>query len=518
MSRWTSVGAALGRSAKDLRADESVHLWLAIAGITISALLALSAIFWREAFGAYRVWVESPTFNHCFLILPISLYMMWSRRRSLLEAPIAAEPLAAIPLAFLSFAWLIASILAILEAQQFVVMTMLQAVLLGLVGMPAYRRFLAPFLYLYFLVPSGAFLVPILQNFTAHFAVLGLELIGVPVFSNGAVIEIPAGTFAVAEACAGLRFLVATIAFGVFFACETYRSVWRRLIFIALCIVVPIIANGLRVFGLLVAAEWIGDATAALADHVIYGWGFFSVVLLILVFIGRSFSDLYGDEDSEPASQPRSALKAGPIAIAALLFAVAASFFPVVAIFLDRSAAIQPPAVPALSAPWKRVSDDSHWLPVVVGATRTSQDAYSDGDRTVYRFVALYVPQGRTNNLIRSDNRVAEESTWKYNSGATGTLELGGVGFPVNITVIDSGARRLTVWSFYVVDGQIVSNLWKVKWLQLRNYLSGNTCPSAFVAFATGNTEGVIPNDLAARYLAAMQPFLGSFCKEHARK
>jgi exosortase len=77
------------------------------------------------------------------------------------------------------------------------------------------------------LVPSGAFLVPALQAFTAHFAVAGLHILSIPVYSTGALIEIPAGTFAVAEACAGLRFLIAAVAFGVFFAILTLGSVHR---------------------------------------------------------------------------------------------------------------------------------------------------------------------------------------------------------------------------------------------------------------------------------------------------
>src|SRR6202035_267630 len=110
------------------------------------------------------------------------------------------------------------------------------AILLSTLGLNAYRRLLAPLLYLYFLVPTGEFLVPILQDFTASAAVHGLTLVGVPVFSDGVLIEVSAGRFVVAEECAGLRFLIASVAFGVFFAVITYQSHWRRIAFIALSI------------------------------------------------------------------------------------------------------------------------------------------------------------------------------------------------------------------------------------------------------------------------------------------
>ncbi len=173
--------------------------------------------------------------------------MMWTRRDgvALFRTGRPSGPRFS-PAAVVSLA--ATSVASVLEAQQFVVVAILQVMLVAIIGLAGLPALLAAFLYLFFLVPSGAEFVPALQQVTAHFAVIALKLIGVPVFSNGAVIEVPAGTFAVAEACAGLRFLVATIAFGVFYAAQIYRGI-TSLVFIGLCIVVPIIANGMRVFG-----------------------------------------------------------------------------------------------------------------------------------------------------------------------------------------------------------------------------------------------------------------------------
>src|SRR4029077_461187 len=113
-------------------------------------------------------------------------------------------------------------------------------------------------------------------------------------------IDVPAGKFVVAEACAGLRFLIASVAFGVFFAVITYRSRWRRIAFIGLSVVVPIIANGARAFGIIYAAEIVGSPAAVMADHVIYGWGFFSAILVLLTLLGRSFADRHQASDRYP--------------------------------------------------------------------------------------------------------------------------------------------------------------------------------------------------------------------------
>ena len=178
-----------------------------------------------------------------------------------------------------------------MEARQFMAMILAQILFLSVLGPRTWRQSSTPLLYLFFLIPSGGFLTPALQSFTAQFIKVGLDLFGIVNFADNMVIQIPEGTFYVAEACAGLRFLVASLAFGVLYSCVMYRSIKPRLIFIALSIIVPIIANGLRALGIVLAAHVIGSADAAAADHVLYGWLFFSIVTLLLILIGALFRD-----------------------------------------------------------------------------------------------------------------------------------------------------------------------------------------------------------------------------------
>src|SRR4051812_35296592 len=299
--------------------------------------------------------------------------MIWERRASL--APLSPAPdfraLYVIPL--LSLAWFGASAIGILEAQQLIVMTIIQAMLFGVLGWPVYRRLMAPLLYLYFLVPSGEFLVPALQNFTAGFAVLGLQLLGIPVYSDGILIDVPAGSFAVAEACAGLRFLIAAVAFGVFYATEIYESRIRRAIFIALSIVVPVIANGFRALGLIVAAQAFGSAAAVEADHITYGWIFFSIVLVALIFIGRTFADRNEPRSkTPPANRERLSAYAPSLAFAAVaLFVSLAAIGPGIAAVLDapRASAALPTVAPGVRPPWTRLAvQRQDWMPTIVQA------------------------------------------------------------------------------------------------------------------------------------------------------
>src|SRR5271166_898065 len=59
-------------------------------------------------------------------------------------------------------------------------------------------------------------------------------------------------------------------------------------------VVVPIVANGLRALGIIVLAHLEGSAAAVEADHILYGWVFFTLVIMILIAIGMAFADKPG--------------------------------------------------------------------------------------------------------------------------------------------------------------------------------------------------------------------------------
>jgi exosortase A len=268
------------------------EIWRGLRGSAIAlgiGLLLLGGVFYQEVAIAVRIWESSTAYNHCFLIIPIVIYLIWDRRDTL--AGISAVPvpwvmLAAIPVAI---GWLVAERLGIMEGRQLMVVSFAQVMFLAVLGWRLWWALLGPLLYLYFLVPFGEFLTPKLQDITAVFIRHGVVVLNIPAYVDGYTIEIPEGTFYVAEACAGLRFLIASIAFGVLYALLVYRSPIRRGAFILISIVVPIIANGFRALGIVALGHYLGSADAAAADHVLYGWLFFSIVILLLIAIGMPF-------------------------------------------------------------------------------------------------------------------------------------------------------------------------------------------------------------------------------------
>ena len=284
----------------------------ALASARPSGVLVLGGLFRAEAAAAVGVWLSSTAFGHCFLVGPIVAVAGLGTPRCAAPAwcrvPAPALAVLALPLAV---GWLAAERLGIMEGRQLRALFLVWLLIVAVLGLAIGRAMAVPIAYSLFLVPFGAFLVPALQDFTARFIDVGLGLLDIPHFVTATIIEIPEGKFRVAEACAGLRFLIAAIAFGALYACVIYRSAWRRAAFIAVCVVVPVLANGVRALGIVVLGHVRGSAEAGAVDHVVYGWLFFSIVILLLLLLGLPFrQDLERDAAGTPAAFGRAAAPA----------------------------------------------------------------------------------------------------------------------------------------------------------------------------------------------------------------
>jgi exosortase len=257
-----------------------------------------------------------------------------------------------------------------MEGRQLIAISMVQVLFLAMLGWRLWLAMMGPLLYLYFLVPFGDFLTPKLQDVTTWFIRYGVDILGIPAYIDGYIIEIPEGSFFVAEACAGLRFLIASIAFGALYALLMYRSPVRRILFMLASVIVPVIANGFRALGIVSLGHVLGSAEAAAADHVLYGWIFFSIVILILIALGLPFR-----EDGQPDAENKSPMTPDPRAarqglVTGLAVAVLAALAPVFVLGLDAASAMSDVSLKPLDLAPSCVADGAPTMPVVGASGR----------------------------------------------------------------------------------------------------------------------------------------------------
>ncbi|MDB5407807.1 MAG: exosortase [Rhodospirillales bacterium] len=475
--------------------------WRATAGALAIIGCGLIAGYWQAAAGAVRVWYASPSYNHGFLVLPIVLYLVWERRELLRGTTPMPAPYALLLMVPAAAAWLLFDRMALLEGQQLALFCSLQAVLLALLGFRIYGILALPFLYLFFLIPTGQFLVPYLQDFTAHFIVHGLQLTGIPVYSDGIFISIPNGMFEVAEACAGLRFLTATLAFGVLFADFAYESLRKKFTFLALCVITPIIANGLRAYGIVIIAYFSDNEFATGVDHLLYGWIFFSIVTVGLAGLGLTFRDA-----GKTAPHPSVAESSGParrrsIAVVALIALTLLAMPRVYAAYVEARAARLTGTellLPIVTAPWQRAGEASAtWRPELVGLHRHAAGTFRLADADVDLFIGYYNRQTQAGKLISSSNHLVDPAAWTSASWSSTPVTIGGETIEARLTRIVLLGRKRLVLSWYWVDGRFESRTLAAKLLQAKAELMDDKPAAAAIAIATDAPDGSIAPALA---------------------
>ena len=115
---------------------------------------------------------------------------------------------------------------------------------------------------------------------------------GVPAVIDGVFIDTPAGLFEVAEACSGVKFLIAMVALAVLVGWTWVHQLEApRAGSCAAAALVSVLANGVRAWGTIFVAQWVGAERAGGFDHIVYGWIFFALVIALVLGAAWRFFD-----------------------------------------------------------------------------------------------------------------------------------------------------------------------------------------------------------------------------------
>jgi len=461
-----------------------------------SMAAATIVVLWPSVLSITRVWLNSDTYQHGLVILPLALYLAWTRRAELARVTPRPSFWGVVWLAGAVTTWLLAGTVDVELGQHFALVAMLPGLVLALLGPRVAWILIFPLGYLFFAVPFGNFIIPSLQDFTAWFAVALLRLSGLPVFQDGYYISIPAGDFVVGEVCSGVRYLIASLALGLLYAYISYRSIWRRLAFVALAIAVPIIANGLRAYGIIMIAHWTNMRHAVGVDHLIYGWLFFGLVMVLLFWLGSVWSEKTPDaEGSTNSRAPVLATEAGghkssssaPVSRVHLV-AVLATLCLILAaprageLWLShraqRIAVETVPELPAALPGWEgpqRAS--SAWRPQYHGADTEVTGVYSKADRgdTVELHLFHYLNRGEGTELISYRNRIQDGRIWRRSSEMERQIRRGGGDtLTVHETVLSGPRGPRLVWHWYQVGGHATAREVVIRLREAQALLDGD--------------------------------------------
>ncbi len=458
-------------SVKD-RAGQS--LWAYHLRALAIAWAILLMYFWRDASDIIAIWWDSSTFNHCLLIVPILGWLIYLRKDLVQQiAPVFWWP-ACLYVGIGALGWMLGDAAGVAIARQAGLMIMLQGTVAVILGPNATRGLLFPLFYMFFLVPFGEEFVPLLQTVTAKMSMILLGLSGIPAHIDGIFINTPGGYFKVAEACSGVMFLVAMVAYGALAAHLCFHSWWRRALFMAACVIVPILANGLRAFGTIYIAQHGNIAFASGFDHIFYGWIFFGIVIAIVMGLSWRFFDKGADDPAfDPAAlqSPARFATSSIIAALALLLAIGGPVG-----WASYVAAKDSPIPARILLPqiagWQQVNEDAGtaWQPHFDGANHYLLGHYrKNSGHTVDLAIILYDRQSDGRELIGFGQGAADPlHKWVW------VADMPAPAFGKAERIKAPGPVSRDVISFYRVGGVTSGSGASIKLAALKARLMGN--------------------------------------------
>ncbi len=463
------------------------------------------AWYWDTALSMAHIWWRSETFAHGMVVYPISLWLIW-RERDRLRGLIAVPAYwVLVALAGTSFGWLLGELGGVQAARHFALATMLIFTTWVVLGTGITRAIAFPLGFTLLAVPIGEFLLPVLTEHTADFTVGALRLSGIPVYREGNNFVVPTGSWSVVEACSGLRYLIASATLGLLYAYLSYTSLLKRSLFVLASVLVPIVANWLRAYMIVMIGHLSSMKYAVGVDHLIYGWIFFGLVMLLLFWVGSFWREdtetrveqSRPDSPTARASSPLGVLVAGVLAAAVVtlgpsysgrLESTESGFF----VRIDAPNAVKG---------WRIIEGQAAYLrPHFVGARSTFESLYERDGRELGLYIAYYADQREGAELISSQNVLVTERDRMWRQMDERTISIPGIAAGTSQTRLRSHDREITAWQWYWIEGQWLTDPRHVKLRQALNKLMGKGDDAAAVVFYT-RSDG--PPAEAARVLQA---------------
>jgi exosortase A len=483
-----------------------------VAGVTLAIVIAwIVGWYWTTGAAMVEIWTRSETFAHGFVVAPISAWLIWRARAEV--AALAPRPSwwILVPMGAVGVGWALGELGAVNALSQFSFVALIVLAVPAVLGTSVARAIAFPLGFLFFAVPIGEFMMPLLMEWTADFTVKALQLTGIPVFREGQNFLIPSGRWSVVEACSGVRYLIASLVVGTLYAYLSYRSLKRRLVFVAFSILVPIVANWIRAYMIVMIGHLSGNTLAVGVDHLMYGWVFFGAVILLMFWIGGHWHDDVDAPVTEPPlpTAPIRVASPGEIQLVGAMVAVATAVWPLGYAAIERSDVASPPALSTLGAAgdWSAsAAPVADWRPRFQNPASELQQTFTRGGAPVGLYVGYYRNQDSGRKLVSSDNVLVKSDDLVWLRVASGRRPIVVDGQPVDAgtaVLKDQTGEALVAWYWYWIDGRLTASDTLAKAHTALSRLTGRGDDGAIVVVYARNGQP-----------GAADAALGSFVRE----
>jgi len=273
-------------SAKPPESTTGVAMTNAIKLRFLILLMLWAAAFYPIYPSLVQTWLNHSNNSHGILVPLISLYFIWQKRGKLRQTEISSCNWGVVILAssmgfyLLSYAGSIAVI-----SRSMIVFSLIGLVLFAL-GKTIFKLLAFPLFFLIFMVPVPDSILNIvafpLQLFATKISSHIIAALSIPVYKEGNMLYFVKTQLEVAEACSGLRSIMALTMLSVIFVYLSDKGWLRKVILLASAVPLALIVNIIRVSGTGILAHFHGEKVARGFLHEFSGLAVFAFGFILL--------------------------------------------------------------------------------------------------------------------------------------------------------------------------------------------------------------------------------------------
>lgn len=247
-------------------------------------------LYFPEIISMVSDWLYKKEYSHGFLIPFISGYIIWTKRDALRDS--AAMPdLKGIFILFMGIALLMLGHVAFEPfTRRFSFIITILGLIYLLCGSRILKILLFPLGYLIFMIPLPYVIIKSiavsLRLISAKVTYTILKFSGIPIWQEGANLELPNISLEVADLCTGILSIVAITALSVLYAYFTQRNLVSRLALVLVSIPIAIFSNMLRLIITVGLAYFYGEKILGDVIHQFHGTVNFLITIFLLVLTG----------------------------------------------------------------------------------------------------------------------------------------------------------------------------------------------------------------------------------------
>jgi exosortase len=293
VSQLVQTESSIPRAASSLEEGVPIWQWALLAALSLW-------LYWPTLARLVGQWWHDPNFSHGFFVPLFSAFVLWQERDRL--SRVESEPSWS-GLAIMLFA-VVLLMVGQMGAELFLARFSLLVLLAGIVilfrGWNLFRAVFFPWAFLLLMIPIPNILFnqitfP-LQLLASKVAAAVLPLFGVPLLREGNVINLPAMSLEVAEACSGIRSLMSLITLAIIYGYLAERRLWVRWLLAVAAVPIAVVANSVRIIGTGLLVQYWDPEKAEGYFHASWGWIIFVLSLLMLYALHRFISTLSPDK------------------------------------------------------------------------------------------------------------------------------------------------------------------------------------------------------------------------------